>query len=220
MPPEDRGAQTYFDRIPRRWDAIYAHESPLRYRVNRLLRPGIFRRHALAFSEAGDLTGKSVLDVGCGTGRFAIECARRGAARVVGVDFAPQMVRFCRDTARRQGVSDRAEFVCADVLRHRFHETFDVVLALGLFDYVKESDPLFKAIAALEPSVFVASFPRFKPLWSTQRYLRYYLVRRCPVYDYSEAMLHRLFEEAPFASHRVEKHKTGYLAVGYGGKTS
>src|SRR5215472_6867245 len=39
----------------------------------------------------GDVQGRRILDVGCGTGYFAREMARRGA-RVTGVDISPQML--------------------------------------------------------------------------------------------------------------------------------
>jgi SAM-dependent methyltransferase len=57
----------------------------------------------------GDVTGKRVLDVGCGPGLYAEELVRRGA-RVVGIDQSPEMVRLAR-----QRLGDRAEFLVHDV---------------------------------------------------------------------------------------------------------
>jgi tRNA (mo5U34)-methyltransferase len=84
----------------------------------------------------GDLTGRSVLDVGCNAGFFAVEAKRRGAARVLGVDSQRQAVRqarFARDALgldieyRRRSIYD---FGPAD-------GAFDVVLALGLVYHCK-----------------------------------------------------------------------------------
>ena len=40
-----------------------------------------------------DLRGQSVLDAGCGSGRYLLHVLRRGAARIYGVDLAPQMLQ-------------------------------------------------------------------------------------------------------------------------------
>jgi ubiquinone/menaquinone biosynthesis C-methylase UbiE len=51
--------------------------------------------------EEGDLAGRRVLDVGCGTGRMAHELARRGA-KVWGVDPSPEMLAEARARAGRR----------------------------------------------------------------------------------------------------------------------
>lgn len=51
----------------------------------------------------GDLAGRRVLDVGCGTGRLAVALTERGS-RVWGIDAAPEMVA----AARRRGVNAKA----------------------------------------------------------------------------------------------------------------
>ena len=50
-----------------------------------------------ALVREGDLTGRRVLDVGCGTGRFAAALSER--ARVWGVDESPQMLEVARSRA-------------------------------------------------------------------------------------------------------------------------
>src|SRR5918994_6041335 len=46
--------------------------------------------------ELGDLRGRRVLDVGCGTGRLAIVLAERHAAKVWGVDPSAEMLEVAR----------------------------------------------------------------------------------------------------------------------------
>jgi SAM-dependent methyltransferase len=48
----------------------------------------------------GDLTGKTVLDLGCGRGELATLAVLRGARHVVAVDFSPDALRLSADTAR------------------------------------------------------------------------------------------------------------------------
>ena len=53
------------------------------------------------------LRGKTVLDVGCGSGILAIAALKLGAARAVGVDNDPQALAASRDNAQRNDVGDR-----------------------------------------------------------------------------------------------------------------
>src|SRR5437870_4516339 len=66
----------------------------------------------------------SVLDAGCGTGRVAIELARRGI-EVVGVDAEPSMI-----ATARQRTPELAWFV-ADLANLELGRTFDVVIMAG-----------------------------------------------------------------------------------------
>lgn len=66
--------------------------------------------------EIGDVTGKSVLHLQCHIGLDTLAFARRGAARVVGLDFSEPAVEAARDLAAELGLTpDRASFVTADV---------------------------------------------------------------------------------------------------------
>jgi ubiquinone/menaquinone biosynthesis C-methylase UbiE len=53
-----------------------------------------------------DLTGKTAADLGCGTGRYALQLARLGAERVVGVDLVPEMLAAANRKARRGELDD------------------------------------------------------------------------------------------------------------------
>src|SRR5215203_3234237 len=71
--------------------------------LNRLL-----ERDQFAFFDAvlGDVAGKRILDVGCGTGRLSRHLAERGA-RVDGFDFAQEAVRLARTESTGLNISYR-----------------------------------------------------------------------------------------------------------------
>lgn len=213
MKPEGKKAQTYFDSVPKQWDALYSHENRFKYAINKWLRKGMFERHDLTFEHCGVPTGAKVLDIGCGSGRYSIEFAKRGASRVVGIDFAPSMIEFSQKVAQQMGVIDKCEFICDDFLTYEFKESFDIVLALGVFDYVKEPELMFKKIAQLGPRKFVASFPVYRPLWNVQRKIRYHWIKKCPIYDYSEEQLKRLFCDAPFQNYQIIPCTRGLFGI-------
>ena len=214
MPDEARGTMRYFDSVPRQWDAFYSHENKLMYMINKILRKGLYERYKFTFDQCGDLSAATVLDVGCGTGRYSIECVKRGAERVVGIDFAPAMVEFSEQIADQMGLSDKCSFVEGDVLTYNFEETFDIVLALGFFDYIKDSQTLFKKIAALKPAKFIASFPKFTPIWGTQRHIRYHWIKKCPIYNYTKGQLEELYENAGFTGYTIVDAPMGFFGFG------
>ena len=54
-----------------------------------------------------DLTGRTVLDFGCGSGILALAALKLGAVRAVGVDNDPQAILATTDNALRNGIADR-----------------------------------------------------------------------------------------------------------------
>ncbi len=73
--------------------------------------------------------GSYVLDVGCGAGATPAYLARTHGCRVAGVDISPRMIDRARETARREGVTDRTEFRVADAQDLPFDDDlFDAVI--------------------------------------------------------------------------------------------
>ena len=64
-----------------------------------------------------DLTGKTVIDYGCGSGVLAIAALKLGAARAIGIDNDPQALSASRDNASRNGVPDTLHVCPPDGLR-------------------------------------------------------------------------------------------------------
>ena len=82
--------------------------------------------------------GDAVLDVGCGTGNYTIELAKRGAD-VVGVDSSEEMLIWARQKA--QGERLKVNFQVADALNLPFpDESFDLILSNGLLCFLKEPE--------------------------------------------------------------------------------
>ncbi len=56
------------------------------------------------------ISGRTVLELGCGVGGLAVELIRKGASSAVGLDLSPNMVAAARALAAESGVSSSAEF--------------------------------------------------------------------------------------------------------------
>src|SRR5207253_10476440 len=84
-----------------------------------------------------DLTGKSVLDVGCNAGFYSIEMKKRGAARVVGIDSDEIYLEQGRFAAEVSGFPD-IEFRNLSVYDvGKLGEQFDVVIFMGVLYHLR-----------------------------------------------------------------------------------
>lgn len=95
------------------------------------------RRRVLEVAELE--VGRSVLDVGCGTGTLAVAAARMvgPTGRVSGVDPAPRQIARARTKAARAGV--QVDFRPEGIESLRFEDgTFDVVLSTLMFHHLPE----------------------------------------------------------------------------------
>lgn len=83
-----------------------------------------------------DLTGKTVLDLGCNAGFYSIEMKRRGAARVVAADFDERYLAQARLAAEANGAEiEFRQLSVYDVASLR--EKFDVVLFMGVLYHLR-----------------------------------------------------------------------------------
>lgn len=94
----------------------------------------------LQWLDGQDLSGKTVVDFGCGSGILAIAALLLGAERAVGIDIDRQALIASRENAERNGVADRlevylpseqpsmaADIVLANVLAGPLQELADVI---------------------------------------------------------------------------------------------
>jgi ubiquinone/menaquinone biosynthesis C-methylase UbiE len=207
-----------FERDAKSFDAIYRLErSPFWRWFNTVFRKAVFERYRITFDQAGDLTGKSVLDVGCGSGPYSVDFARRGARRVVGVDFSSNMLALAREEARRHEVEEVCEFLEANFLDVGFTEKFDVSIAMGVLDYLPDPQTFLKKMASVSTSKVIASFPGHSLFRKPLRKLRYRLAGKGSVYYYREDDLKRLADAAGFVKATIipiRSSGTGFVLVG------
>ena len=110
-----------------------------------------------------ELKGKTVLDVGCGMGRFA-EVATRWGARVVGIDLSVACEMAARNLAERDFVAMQA-----DVFELPFApESFDIIYSIGVLHHTPNCENAFKSLPKyLKPGGTIA-------IWLYSGYNKWY----------------------------------------------
>ena len=199
-----RAVSEFFDSYAHNFDAIYGNENNLWNSViNRLLRKSMRSRYFKSLEGCDPIEGRSVLDVGCGPGHFSIALASRGAAHVLGVDFAPGMIEIAKKRAAQAGVGDRCQFVTADFLAKPPQERFDYTIVAGFMDYAAEPQKVVDLVLSLTKSKAFFSFPVKGGLLGWQRQLRYR--NRCDLYLYGKRDIENLFTGSHCKDFQVER---------------
>ena len=183
----------YFNGAADDFDAIYSGSGPIWRWVNRHFRRDMYERYRLTFEASGDITNKTVLDIGCGGGRYSIEFAKRGAAQVVGLDFAPNMLEMATRHAKEQGVDSSCEFAIGDFMQIKFDQRFDVCVAMGVLDYIVDPLPFIERRKSVAGEQLIISFPSKSLIRTPIRKLRYKF-KRCPVYFYDRPTIEGLMK--------------------------
>jgi len=187
------------------FDHLYDEEHALQ----RALRPGLFDRREFALEVAREHDAPRVLDVGGGSGRVGELILEQGASRYVDVDLSDSMLGLARERLERFG--DKVTLIQGDFLETPIPGSYDVVLAMGYFDYIENAPAHVKRISELlaPGGSVVASFPRWTWTKGPIRKLRYEVINKCPIFDYTRDGLSQLF--AGFSSVEIRPGKSGFL---------
>ncbi len=152
--------ETYFDRTAvDAWKRLTS-DAPVG-RIRATVRAGRDRMRSTLLSWLPeDLTGRRVLDAGCGTGALAVEAARRGA-HVTAIDLSPTLIGLARERAQAQLGAGQIEFLVGDLLDTGSRQ-FDHVVAMDSLIHYRTGD-MVHVLAALTARARVSVVFTFAP---------------------------------------------------------
>jgi len=192
----EQQVRKHFHADAERFDAIYnENKGPVERFIDNVWRGVVRRRLDLALERLAPLEGKSVLDVGCGSGRFCLAYAQHGAKRVVGVDFAEGMIAIANDYAQRLGVSDRCEFRVGTFPDAVTDGPFDASTGMGFFDYIEHPVPIVTRMRELTTQTMAMSFPKANEWRVPLRRMRFKRLG-CPLFLYTEPQVRQILADA------------------------
>jgi SAM-dependent methyltransferase len=124
-----------------------------------------------------------VIDLGSGDGRIVIAAAKRGA-RALGIEYDPDMVALSQRNAAREGVSDKAQFVKADL----FESDFSQATVITMFLLPEINLRLRPTILNLKPGTRIVSNSFHMGDWTADQTVAVEREEGCDSY-YCEAFL-------------------------------
>lgn len=193
----------FWNNVADEFDAIYTgNKGTVGRFLDKWFRADIYERYDWVMQHSGNVRGKRICDIGCGSGRFVTEFAKRGAAHITGVDVAPEMLKLAQNLVTKDGVADRCDFVHADVLNWKTDQTYDITIAIGFWDYIMSPPERLRNIRKITTNQFLSAWPRYWTWRHPVRKVRLEYIRGCPVYFFKRQDVYKLIQEAGF---RVER---------------
>lgn len=148
----------YFEKIASDFDSYYDRPKSFSATIiNELLRkPGLLKRLQMALVLTDPKPGLRVLDVGCGSGKYVVECAKAGA-EVKGIDISPEMIRLAKEFCETNHVS--ASLSVGDATK-KLENGFDVCCALGVIEYFQDPTIILRNMVDTAKSKVIFSVPK------------------------------------------------------------
>jgi toxoflavin synthase len=88
----------------------------------------------------GNVNGKKIMDLACGSGYMSRKIKKAGAKEIVGVDISKEMIKIGKDNPENKGI----RFILGDAIKLKKIDEFDIVTAAFLLHYSKNKKELFE----------------------------------------------------------------------------
>jgi trans-aconitate methyltransferase len=132
------------------------------------------------------------------------EAVRNNAAKVLGLDAAQGALDKALELAKQVGIEDKLEFHCSDFLEFESSEKYDVIFAVGYFDYIFNPETHMKKMYELSSGKIYASFPKRWSIFSAIRKIRL-ILNNCPVRYYSKRQIKKLMKDIGCESYEIKR---------------
>lgn len=187
-------------------EQVPPHPAP-RIELEQYTTPAPLVAHIVWVAETvyGDITGRRVLDLGCGTGRFSLAALLLGAEEVLAVDIDPRALSIAREVVPHlyrevTGEEPHLHLLCTDVKLLEVRRKFDTVLQNPPFGHHRPGADTEFLVKALQVSDVVYTMHKT----STRRYVLNLIEK----YNFRAQVLFTVEYPIPpmFPHHRERKH--------------
>lgn len=93
-----------------------------------------------------NLSGKTILDLGCGTGQFSKYCIENGASKVLGIDISRNMI----EQANKENQHKEIDYICTPIEDFELqNKKFDIIISSLAIHYIEDYSALVKKVSGL-----------------------------------------------------------------------
>ena len=211
---KEEKVKDYFDDIAVEFDNIYDVKGSFLTKIlDKVFRKSLYERVPYAVSECRPLKDKTILDIGCGSGRVSFLLAKEGA-KVTGIDYSENMIELAKKYLKTLNLD--IDFFTSDFMTD-FPENrkYDISMAIGVFDYIQDPTPFLSKTQKITNEKIVASFPAKFNFQSSLRKV-WLSTRNCPVYFYTEQKIKQIFSDVEIENIKIAKFPyDAFLPVDY-----
>lgn len=209
----EQGIKHFFGGYASKFDSIYGDGAPRGFFdrvIDKLFRQSMYNRYkkTIEFISMHGNEVKTVLDIGCGSGRYATEMANLGCV-VTGVDLAEEMLELARESSHKAGF-DKNQFIVGNYFDIQLPEQHDATILMGVMDYISNPEELFVKLKADTGKFILASFPKAGGVLAWQRKIRYNM-RDCPLYYYTKESIAEILDHAEIEQYKIEDNDREYF---------
>ena len=201
-----------FESYAKKFDSIYEpseRKTPLDRWIDTKFRKSMYLRFEKTLNSIRTQEVQSVLDIGCGSGRYAIQYLKMDKS-VTGIDMAEEMIKLAEQTCQQDFPYGDISFIVGDYFDHSFNEKFDAAVLMGVFDYIEDPARLLNKAKNEINKMILGSFPKSGNFLNSIRKVRYFL-KGCPLYYHSKEELENLLRSCGFKNYEILDNDREYF---------
>jgi 2-polyprenyl-3-methyl-5-hydroxy-6-metoxy-1,4-benzoquinol methylase len=210
---DEQGVKDFFSGYAEDFDSIYGDGKPrnLFNRItDKLFRQSMYERYKRTIDFLTNSDVKTVLDVGCGSGRYSLDLAKNGMT-ITGVDLAEEMLNIARTNSQKAGFENNT-YIAGSYFDVEIDKKHDAAILMGLFDYISNPEELFSKLKKDTSKYILASFPKPGGILGWQRKIRYNM-RNCQLFYYSKESLEGLMSTSGITNYEIQDNHREYFLI-------
>lgn len=201
----DQRPGIFFNAFADTFDTLYEKQrNPIMRTIDYLFRSDIEIRYSLTFEKFGDLKGKSILDIGCGSGIYLKNALENKSKFVCGVDPAENMLKLTKARLSKWKINQNYKLISGNFPDVKIKTNFNFIIVMGVMDYIPNPEIFINGLKGLYSESVALSFPSKHWFRSPIRKFRYNL-RNCPIYLYDKNSINQLMKSCDIKQYDITK---------------